>query len=54
MRQFVVAVGDPFEGVTLYGPWNESEFERICEDLSMGGEGSWAVVFLEPGSELVP
>ena len=49
---FVVCLGDPWDGMTLYGPYDDSEQEAVCESLYYGADYSpWTCVFIEPRLE---
>jgi hypothetical protein len=50
MKNYVVAVGNAFDGLTLYGPFNdEGEALRFAEDEISAAE--WNVVLLNEPAE---
>jgi hypothetical protein len=45
---FAVAVGDPFSGMSLYGPFDTSAEAIEYADSKFFGENWWVMALLEP------
>jgi len=48
--QYCVAVGNPFDGVTLYGPYETSEEAEESEEFNNGSD-AWIVTLYQPGED---
>lgn len=48
---FVVAVGNPFDGIELIGPFESADEANEYADQSFGGKDTWWVMKVEPAYE---
>lgn len=44
---FVVVYGNAVDGVTIYGPFADNEFEGVCEFLAGWADDTWTTAPLE-------